>query len=426
MYRISKYTFVRQIGMEYILANTYTGAVGKIDANLYHKIGNGSSALKNLDQETWEILKSNGFIVPNSLDEYQRIIQGEKKAIFSQTDTLFLTISTSARCNYACSYCFEPMGDQTNLPIMNHETAYNVITYVKEKITSSIKKLVITWFGGEPLLGLDAIEKISKVIIPFCDDNLVEYHAEIITNGYLLTAQSARKLSEDYRISSAQITIDGPEEIYEKIKQTPKGAYQRVLQNIKDSSKFMKINIRLNIPEYFYPQMPNFIDTLMLAIGNCNIKIYLAEVCDDWTDYCGKKEAKTTTYWIQNSQFIKYMKKKYPHALFTSKLPLAYCGMKCGMIKKHNITIGAKGELYRCVHMVGRDKEVIGTCTEGFYYNEADCKFDEFEHPSICKDCIVFPICMTGCPNDILEGKMRAPCEMKRESIIQDLIKQAL
>lgn len=427
MYRLSDYTLVKEINNENILINTYTGAVGKIDDSLKEKLQSGCVAInEQIDFDTKKVLAENGFIVPKKLDEYGRIIYGERKAIFGESDTVFLTIATSTKCNYACKYCFEPFNESDTLYIMDSETIDVVISYIKNRLKKSIKKLIITWFGGEPLLGLSAIKRISTAILKFCNENKIEYHSEIITNGYFLSEEVAQILKEEYKISAAQITLDGPKEIYEKVKATPIGAYERVLDNIKKASKFMNIFIRLNIPEYYYSQLDSYVDKLMEFMENSNIKVYLAEVCDDWVDYCGKKEVKSSSYWKQNRLFSERMKKKHPNAFNNSKLPLAYCGMKCGMIKKQNLTIGPKGELYRCVHMIGRKQEIIGTCKEGFYYNNADCKFDFFEHPAVCRECLVFPICMTGCPNDILEGKMRVPCDIKRNNIIEDLIKMAL
>lgn len=74
--------------------------------------------------------------------------------------------------------------------------------------------------------------------------------------------------------------------------------------------------------------------------------------------------------------------------------------------------------------MLGRADEIIGLCKEGLYHNQADRKFDSFEHPNKCMKCIIFPICMTECPNDIIENKTnRIDCDAKIDTILHEFVR---
>ncbi len=53
--------------------------------------------------------------------------------------------------------------------------------------TSGAGSIDVTWFGGEPFLAPDIIESLSERLIRVAEKHQAAYHADIITNGYLLT-----------------------------------------------------------------------------------------------------------------------------------------------------------------------------------------------------------------------------------------------
>lgn len=400
-YKLSKYTKIENIGCSYYIFNAYSGAVGEIDHALFKKL----TTIKEFDntifgKDTLLALLNDKVIVPVETDEYYRILQSEKSQIYTIDKELTLVIAPTIACNYKCEYCFE---SRTKAKIVSDDCASDLIAFIKKLIDSrKLKKIFITWFGGEPLLAIDKIELISKELINYCSEHDVEYNARMISNGYLLTESISERLAE-LKVKAIQITLDGDKEYYEKIKHTPVNAFAQVLDNIQNASKYLAIIIRLNIPENRYSSLLDFCDKLIsLFKGNKHVTLYLAEVCIDWKE--SKQSIDASQYWYQRKIFDKYLDENWPQHR-VSRDNLCYSGLKCGLIKKKNLVIGPEGELYRCEHMLGRNDEIIGNIKDGLFYNKADQKFNSFVHPEKCKDCFAFPICLTGCPNDILEGK---------------------
>ena len=105
------------------------------------------------------------------------------------------------------------------------------------KNSKTINNFSVTWYGGEPLLAMDVIERLSKEFIEICDKNEIYYSASIITNGYLLTPAIAKKLI-DLKIEFMQITIDGSKETHDKrrILANGKGTFDKIISNLKECS----------------------------------------------------------------------------------------------------------------------------------------------------------------------------------------------
>ncbi len=399
MYKLSNYSVFTETEEGLIIINTYTGAVGKIDVKVKNALNQELFDEDSFDNLTLKKLRQNGFIVPKEQDEYQKIIDKEQSMIYEKSKAQCIVIAPTLQCNYNCEYCFED--GRRNNNSMTPQIVEAVVNYVKNHLFGETKELKVIWFGGEPLLKMDLIREISKELIKVCNKKRIMYHAHIVTNGYFLTNEIAKEISEEYGIRTAQITLDGPVHIYERIKQTPMGAYNKVLDNIVGASKFMNICIRLNITPNYYPYLLKYVDELMEIFRDCpTISIYLAEIRNDWKE-SGLEKEESNSFWKMKQQFESYVSTNYQNRL-TNKDVLCFSGPKCGLVKKNNYIIGPQGELYRCEHMVGLQEGIIGTCFEGRYHNRADVVFNFMEYPKKCHECKVFPICMGGCPHDVL------------------------
>ncbi|MCR4871147.1 MAG: radical SAM protein [Atopobiaceae bacterium] len=158
---------------------------------------------------------------------------------------LVLTIGLTNRCNFACPYCF-----QNNLGYgMSVEVQDAIVDLVTERLaTGGYDKLEISWFGGEPLLEMGAIERMSERLIPLADAHGIPYKAMIHTNGYLLD-QSAADLLEHCRVRNVLVTLDGLRETNDATRR-PKvggGSFDRIVRNLTTIRTDMKIIVRCNL-----------------------------------------------------------------------------------------------------------------------------------------------------------------------------------
>lgn len=132
------------------------------------------------------------------------------------------TIFTTTKCNARCPYCYEA---GTRRASMDMETAECVAGYLIRKAGDGIS---LKWFGGEPLLNTGVIDLICGRL----DEAGVRFSSSMVSNGYLFSEVPDRQIKA-WNLKRVQVTIDGTEEAYRKIKGLPPDAYGRVLENVE-------------------------------------------------------------------------------------------------------------------------------------------------------------------------------------------------
>ncbi len=207
-------------------------------------------------------LRDHWFLVPEDTNDYEYastvrwVLQNYRKKNKHDALTAY-TILTTTDCNARCFYCYEKGCDKIT---MDADTAHRVAAYIQQHCAG--KKVVLSWFGGEPLLNSSAIDLI-------CEDLKaagISYESAIISNGYLFDQELRRKAKELWHIKKAQITLDGTEKIYNRSKAyicNDSSPYQTVLSNIDSLlNEGIEVWIRLNISPVNGDDLMNLIDEL--------------------------------------------------------------------------------------------------------------------------------------------------------------------
>lgn len=152
-------------------------------------------------------------------------------------------IFTTLDCNARCDYCYEKGAPHIS---MNETTSLATAKYIANHYNGK-QDLKIMWFGGEPLVNPKCID----IITTYLTDNNIPFISSFTTNGYLLGNYSDYKLLYKWNMIGAQITLDGTENNYLKIKNfvnKDKNAFQIVLSNIERLLKLgINVSIRINV-----------------------------------------------------------------------------------------------------------------------------------------------------------------------------------
>ncbi len=107
----------------------------------------------------------------------------------------------------------------------------------------------VTWYGGEPLLAIKQIQKLTPILKNFAKRHHAVYKSEIVTNGILLTRENWEILKE-CDCDWAQITLDGPKSTHDRnrpLKNSNARNYEQILENIAAMPEGMSTTIRVNV-----------------------------------------------------------------------------------------------------------------------------------------------------------------------------------
>lgn len=343
-----------------------------------------------------ELVKG-GFICEDDFDEFSTLIIRRNMQQYATT-TLGLVIAPTLACNMACAYCFE----SPSQGIMNDTVMEGLVQFVKKYIDSGIKKIDIVWYGGEPLLGLNVIEKLSERFIAISEENKILYTAFIITNGTLYTKETAEKL-KNLKVRGAQITLDGDKMIHDQRRpfRNGKGTFDQILKNIRETADIISINLRVNVDKTNIDQTHSFFEKLKKeewfsqGVGK-TISIsygYVQKYSN--TCRCSKEETlKPGDYWKQELELHRYLNRNgcgfnlYPSTAFG-----------CTATSINSYLVGPGGELYKCWNHPGDPNSVVGTIFKPIELNSMLALYltENFEKDEECRECKFLPICMGGC-----------------------------
>lgn len=258
----SRFNAIAEDNHRLILYNSYTGAIGEVPWEardfVRHALKNGIEAQKL--EGILEDLVAGGFLIPAEDDELQRA-SGLYQSLRPPTGLLHLILMPTEECNFRCVYCYETF----KLKKMLEPVRRGVKLFVQRQ-APSLKKLTVSWFGGEPLEGLDVIIDLSRTFIGLSNEKGFIYDANITTNGYKLTPDVAKILLE-LNVRKFQVTLDGPCKEHDRRRKliSGEGTFHKIINNLqalKGLQEDYQVYIRVNFDRESVSTIPEFIDSL--------------------------------------------------------------------------------------------------------------------------------------------------------------------
>jgi len=221
------------------------------------------------DRSEKEVLRAAGANHPDMPHEqmqraYQDVQQARRRGLFSNyrpedftpwhvteqkratyaTGLQQLILELTEQCNMRCRYCtfseHYPLTrgySQRGMPV---GVALAAITYFLEHSTSVEGKAAVTFYGGEPLLRMDLLERSCRLAMEKAGERV---RFQLTTNGTLLTAANAKRLAA--LDMTVLVSLDGPQAVQDtnRVLRNGNGSFARVFDNLRA--------VRRALPEFY-------------------------------------------------------------------------------------------------------------------------------------------------------------------------------
>ena len=180
-----------------------------------------------------------------------------------------IILVTSSSCNLRCAYC-QSCGSYSERQVPKHELlSFEVARKALDFVKASSKlsdKVVITFYGGEPLLNWSVIQQCVTYARTAFHPKHVNFI--LITNGTLLNEEICRFLiAHDFKLT---VSLDGPQPIHDRYRReiSGRGTFETIRQNLQRlqalNPAYFRDRVRFNLvmaPPCDYEMLSEFINT---------------------------------------------------------------------------------------------------------------------------------------------------------------------
>ena len=399
--RLSRFVYSCETGDGTALVkNTLTKQVYALDADEWAAV-----RAADLSHPAARELAELRFLVEPDYDEtaqYELVLAVLRTMEPKKTGIGSYTILPTTGCNARCVYCYE---EGWPVKTMNDATADAAADFILR--TKREKKIRLSWFGGEPLVGAATISRICRKL----REAGADYDSSIVTNATLLTPEMVREAAELWHLKRAQVSMDGARADYEARKSYVNAGLHnydtamRAVERLSDAG--VSVVLRCNYDGENLPRMREFFsDCAARFAGRKNISVYLEQLFQSST-----REENAALFLAADRAEAELV----PLGLSSGSrvdraLKLHYCMADSG---GGSVIIDPEGGLHLCEHLISG--EPFGTV-----FDEAPV----FPAPPAaaiaeeCKTCCFLPDCTafrkSGCPVQIAACRTQTELRTKR------------
>ncbi|MBO4548963.1 MAG: radical SAM protein, partial [Abditibacteriota bacterium] len=335
-------------------------------------------------------LAENRYLVPEDADEcgtYEGLLR-ILRAMAKSGGLTSCTILPTMKCNARCLYCFEEGRRETS---MSPETVDDTIAYILRTARKD-GAVKLHWFGGEPLLRPDIIDRICGRL----REEGLRFYSTVTTNGSLLTESLADRLAGPWNVKSVQISMDGCEDEYIRRKNYAvyRDYYHAVPANVRLlTDRDIRVSVRVNTDGGNADGLPRFLEELADMIPDKRlVTVYFSLL----TEARLKPEAAGTMAGLLRADSLldsAGFRRDYAH-------PGHFRLHRCMADNpSESVAVSPDGLLYPCE--VCEPGTSFGSVAEGVTDRALFDRFNEPERPrEKCRACPLLPECtpFSGCP----------------------------
>jgi uncharacterized protein len=416
----SRYNFQLPLSDGQALFNASTGGVIKLEggdsAELAELLAGPRTTVheEELGAELTARLWRNGFLVDPAADEVEPV--RERYWTARGRAPVVLVVTTTMECNLGCYYCYESRtGDA-----IGADSADDLARVAAERLGRQGKRsLHVNWYGGEPLLNIEAMERGSLAIQEYCASAGVAYHASVLSNGTRWPDDVGEFVAR-HRLRQIQISFDGLKENHDRRRHyrrshRPEGEsspFELAVDLVDRLLEHARVDARFNADPGNADDVPGFIEMARergwfekpnrFVLGVSKLTVY-----SERSSFMRRRELDDDRYEAlcqlvrervpQRSQHLDGVVEGFPFPRTSV----------CGALAPDSAVVGADGLEYRCGLQVGETHRAVGRVSGDGGEEFADrAWWDEYDPTKLetCSRCSFLPICWSGCPKMHLDA----------------------
>ena len=334
------------------------------------------------------------YLVAEQFDEHHRFVRMRealrKMLVHSSEWITNYTILPTTACNARCYYCYEH-----GVPIhtMTDKTADDTVKFIADRCGPD-KKVSIRWFGGEPTVAADRIDRICEGLVQYG----ISFKSSMTTNGYLLDEEMVHRARNMWNLNSVMISVDGTERNYNEIKAyvgAEDNPYQRVMQNIGlllDSE--IQVELRMNF------DLGNWQDFEFLMKeaterwpNNPFLQVHVFPVEDEYPYRNGEVLHGSDEWFDEKIAELNDLARDAGLFRRERELPSLFF-TNCWAGESTFMVVTPEGKLGRCTGLFDREEQIVGSVTDGVTDPDPYSSWQVFSEPVHCSECAFLPKCV--------------------------------
>lgn len=349
-------------------------------------------------------------LIDENENEVETIIARNNDAILNK-ETLYFSILPTAQCQLGCGYC----GQSHTKNFLNENLYPSILKRVADKIiNSNYKKLLVGWFGAEPLLGLSHIRKLTPQFKDIANVYGLGYSSTIVTNGLSLKVAVFKELAE-LGVKKIEVTLDGTAKYHDERRHTKgnKKTFDVIFNNLlsilnlPDFEEYgVAITIRCNVDSNNHTGVNELIDLLQAHNLQDKIRFYLAPI-HSWGNEAHLVSLEKQEFAAREIEwYIALIQKGFN---IGGIIPFETKKVVCMALDRDAELIDAFGNVYNCSeipyvpNVEQSSKYLLGNLRLGekSFTEERPLSswYEDVKNEAFpCSDCRILPICGGACP----------------------------
>ena len=407
-HKLNKYVHLIAEGTYSVLFNVETETFFVLNQSLADHVEACRADIDRLEElhpDLYQQMLAGRMILPADEDEVESLVERWKKND-NNPASFSMIINPTLNCNLRCWYCYE---EHDRKPMMTHEVLESVKKLISKKAEEAeLKRLNVSFFGGEPLLGFrEVVKPLLQHASDVCSKKGIPLSSNFTTNGVLLTGEVLDFLGSLTlsRPATFQISLDGNRELHDntRVGVNRKPTYDIIVAHMKRAAeRGHSISARLN-----------YTSENILAF---------ADVLDDFADLTeeGKKNIRFNFQQIWQDQ----AKGDIQHRVEERKSIFKGEGFEvdsdhinhrhlCYADMENHIVVNSDGNVFKCTA-----RDFLPKNSEGVLTPEGEILWNEKFHSRMavkysnkeCLACGILPICNGGCTQNKMESGNKDQC----------------